>query len=75
MTTNRNFLKNNLNSGEAADELGVSPSRLRTFIASGDLPAFKHGGGWFIKRGDLTRFKAKLKSAASKPKEGDNKSK
>ncbi len=72
---NRKFFRNFLNSSEAADELGVSLRRLRTFIESGELPAVKDGGAWFIKRGDLMRFKAKLIKATSQPKEGKDQNK
>lgn len=38
---------------EAAEQLGVSTSRVRALIKSGTLPAFKHGRAWVLREEDV----------------------
>lgn len=38
---------------QAADELGVPYTTLRTRVFSGDLPVVKVGRSWYFKRADL----------------------
>jgi excisionase family DNA binding protein len=40
---------------EVADELGVSPRRVRQMLAGGDLPGERVGRAWVIERGALER--------------------
>jgi excisionase family DNA binding protein len=46
-----------LTTAEAAERLGVSPSRVRQFILDGRLPAQKVGRDLFIKESDLKRVR------------------
>ena len=45
---------------EAAEYLGIAPSRVRALIAEGRIKAFKLGGlGWAVYESDLDRFASK----------------
>lgn len=41
---------------EAAQLLGVTDSRVRQLLISGELPGEKFGSTWAIKKADVTRF-------------------
>ena len=44
---------------EAAEYLGVSPSRIRQMISAKQIePAMKRGPAWFIDKAELDRVKA-----------------
>ena len=40
---------------EAADALGLSPSRMHALVAQGQVPAVKVGGRWLLERGEVER--------------------
>jgi excisionase family DNA binding protein len=42
---------------EAAKMLGVSGSRIRELLASGQIPGTKHGPVWVIRRRDVEAYK------------------
>jgi len=44
---------------QAAEELGVDPSRVRQLILEGVLTAQKMGRDWVIKRADLKKAKGR----------------
>jgi excisionase family DNA binding protein len=44
---------------EAAKMLGISDSRVRELLGTGQLPGTKRGGAWWIRRRDVEAF-AKL---------------
>lgn len=46
-----------LTTRQAAKRLGISPRRVRALIASGRLPATKHGSAWAIQEKDLELVK------------------
>lgn len=49
--------KDLLTTHQAARALGISPRRVRALIASGRLPATKHGAMWVIRVDDLELVK------------------
>lgn len=54
---------------EIAKELGVTPSRIRTLIATGSLTGgIQRTGAWFFPRSVVDEFKSRPKSKGGRPK-------
>lgn len=60
-----------LSISEAAKELRVNPSRVRSLVSSGELPGVKIGGRWLLDRGDIAR-RARSPRPAGRPFEAAN---
>jgi excisionase family DNA binding protein len=60
-------LNNLLTTAEVAKRLGVDQSRVRQFIANGQMPAIKKGRDWLIAESDLKAFKRLPKGSPGKP--------
>jgi len=56
-----------LTTKEAADYLGLSPSRIRQFIAYGRLKSKKHGRDHLILRSDIEYFAAISRQRTGRP--------
>jgi len=60
-----------LSISEAANELRINPSRVRSLVASGKLPGVKIGGRWLLDRRDIANW-ARSPRPAGRPFEAAN---
>lgn len=58
-----------LTTNEAAQELGVTPVRVRAMIRAGRLHAEKHGRDYMIKKSDIEPLRERKPGRPSKKKE------